>query len=192
MTLTQVTFYISAAPEMKDERDALGRLVSSIPTTLGWDLVQTPYGDQQFNPEAVLRAGVHVLVLGADIKAPVGLEWLIARRAGRSPVLFRQERLRTPAADAFVRDLGSVAAWRVFRDTPDLVQQVSALLADHLLAHAAQYALSLPEIERLRAWQKREPSAAQAPGGETRRVTDSSGVILTPERYLPSEGTIVE
>ncbi len=192
MPANRITLYISAAPEMKEERDALGRLVPAIPTTLGWEIVQTPHGDQVFDPEAVLRADVHLLVLGGDISAPVGLEWLIARRAGRAPVLFRKERLRTPAADAFVRELARSANWRTFRDTPDLVQQVSALLLDHLLAHAARYGLGAAEGERLRAWQGGEPAAALA-GAEAGRVSaNSSGVILTPERYVPSEGKVVE
>jgi hypothetical protein len=190
MTVSKVNLYISAAPELKEERDALGRLVPSIPTALGWQIVQTPQSNQPFDPEAVRRADVHLLVLGADIKAPVGWEWQLARRAGHRPAMFRQERLRTPAGDAFVRELAPVANWRTYRDTPDLVRQASALLGEHLLTHAVPYELSLSELEQLRAWLKREPAAQQA--SAPRPVTAAGGVILTPERYVPSEGTLVE
>jgi hypothetical protein len=189
MMQSQLTLYISAAPELKDEREALGRLVPSIPTTLGWQIVYTPHSDQAFDAEAVARADVHLLVLGADIKAPVGWEWEIARRAGRRPAMFRHDGLRTMAGDAFVRTLEPLVTWHPYRDTPDLVRQVATLLGEHLLTHAARYTISQAEVERLRAWQKEKPPAMEV--AERQRATGASGVIFTPERYMPSEGTLV-
>jgi hypothetical protein len=189
MAPSKVNLYLSAAPELTAERDAIARIVPKIPTTLGWEIVQTPHSDQSFNPDAVLRADVHVLVLAGDIKAPVGWEWALARRAGHRPTMFRQERLRTPAGDAFVRELEPLVQWRSYLDTPDLVRQVSALLGEHLINRAGHYALSPAEVERLRDWLKREPAHV---ADAARSVTAASGVILTPERYIPKEGTLVE
>ena len=189
MSKSKVNLYISAAPELRAERAAIARLVPDIPTTLGWEIAQTPHSDQSFNADAVLQADVHLLVLGGDIKAPVGWELQLARRAGHRPFYFRQERLRTPAGDAFVRELESIAAWRSYRDSLDLIRQTAGLLVDHLLSHAIPYALPQPEIERLRDWLKTTPMQADT---AARPVTASGAVIFTPERYMPSEGIIVE
>jgi hypothetical protein len=189
MPVSKINLYISAAPELRAERAAIARMVPDIPTTLGWEIAQTPHSDQSFNADAVLQADVHLLVLGGDIKAPIGWELQLARRVGHRPFFFRQERLRTPAGDAFVRDLEPTVAWRTYRDPSDLIRQTAGLLVDHLISHAMQYALLQPEIERLRDWLKTAPVQANT---ATRPVTDSGAVIFTPERYMPSEGTIVE
>lgn len=164
--------------------------MTSIPTSLGWEIVQTPHGDQSLNADALTRTHLHLLVLGGDIKAPVGLEWQIARRARRAPILFKADTLHTPAADAFIRELARHASWRTFKDLRDLRAQVSTLLADYLLAHAHAFALNAAELERLNAW-KTELSSAPTEDS-ARRAAGDSGVILSAERYLPSSGTLVK
>jgi hypothetical protein len=186
----QIHLYISAAPELAAERDELARMVTNIPTTLGWEIVHTPHGDQTLNLPAALRADVHLLVLGEDIKAPVGLEWLVARRAGRTPTLFRQERLRTPAADAFARELAAHAQWRTYHTAADLSAQAAKLLVDYMLAHAAGFALAVVEVERLRVWLQ-SGFAGPATQDPLRHAAGESGVILSTDRYVPSDGTLV-
>ena len=110
-------FYISAASDLEMEREILGRLVTEIPVDLGWRVVQSPAGNGPLDLEALLEADVHVVLLGTDIRAPVGLEWQMARRAGRRPtVLLKEETLRTPAAQEFVRLVSRVQSWDHFRD----------------------------------------------------------------------------
>ena len=91
--------YISAASDLEHERDILGRAVTEVPVTLAWRIVQTPLHGDPPDMQAVAQADLYLLLLGGDIRAPVGLEWQVARRAGRTPVLFlKQGAPRTPAA----------------------------------------------------------------------------------------------
>src|SRR5512136_2327830 len=150
----RILLYISAASDLSFEREVLGRAIVEIPTSLGWRIKQTPVAEEPLDLEAVAAADVHVLVLGGDIRAPVGAEWLAARRAGRLPALFlKQGAHHTPAAQIFVRDLERHAAWRPFDDAADLRRQVLGLLTGHILNHAARYRIGPEEFAKLRAWQ---------------------------------------
>jgi len=132
------------------------------------------------------------LILGGDIRAPVGAEWLAARRAGRLPTLFlKQGAHHTPAAQIFVRDLERHAAWRPFDDAADLRRQVLALLTGHILNHAARYQIGPEEFEKLRAWQKQLDAAGKKSVDKTRGGAGASSVILSTERFTPSEGKLV-
>ncbi len=103
-----IHLYISAASDLEPERDLLGRIVTEIPTTLGWRITQTPRVGEPLNIDAIIRSDLHILLLGSDIRAPIGLEWVIARRAKRISHAFLKKGIpRTLAAQAFVRDLQS-------------------------------------------------------------------------------------
>ena len=69
-----LTLYISAAQDLEHERDVLGRTVVEIPTTLGWRIVQSPLRVELVDLEMVTRADLHLVLLGGDIRAPIGLE----------------------------------------------------------------------------------------------------------------------
>jgi hypothetical protein len=186
----QISLYISTAPALQRERDALGRSVTAIPTTLRWQIVHTPQPRQPLDFKAVAGADVHVLVLGSDIQAPVGLEWQIARRAGRSPILFKRDTLHTPAADAFIRALSEEARWLTYTDEQQLGRQVQAWLGEYLLVHAGRFALNAAEIEQLRSWQRERSQTVTQPADREHSAGDS-GVIFSRERYEPTEGTLV-
>ena len=99
----------------------MGRAVVDIPTSLGWRIVQTPLQGEPVDPELVAQADIHLVLLGSDIRAPIGLEWLTAYRAGRLPSLFlKQSIIRTPSAQSFRRYLEGQTCWRPFKDLADL------------------------------------------------------------------------
>jgi hypothetical protein len=184
--------YLSAAGDLEAEREMVGRAVASVPVTLGWRVVQSPLRDDPVDFEAVARADVHLVLLGGDARAPVGLEWQAARRAGRRPVLFKKQGVaRTPAGDEFARYAGFQAPWRPFGDAADLRRQVLRLLADHLLEQSIYYALAPEELARLQEWRARLDKDAAADDRSGRGAGDSA-VILSPERYVPSEGILLE
>ena len=85
----QVNLYVSAAADLEHEREILGRAVTEIPVTLGWRIVQSPLRDDPVDLVAVVEADVHLVIMGGDIRAPIGREWMAARRAGR-PLPARQ------------------------------------------------------------------------------------------------------
>lgn len=191
--IDKLFLYISAAQDLERERDVLGRAVVDIPTTLGWRIVQSPIRGEPVDLELVARADLHLVLLGGDIRAPIGLEWLTARRAGRSPALFlKQEIPRTPAAQSFMRYVEGQSLWQSFKDLADLRDQVLKLISSHILGKADYYSLSSAEYERLQEWIKQLEEPHEEVEQEPRGVTGESSVILSPERYMPSEGVLLE
>lgn len=193
MMTDQFLLYISAATDLRAERETLGRAVTELPVTLGWRILQSSSRDEPVDLAAVARADLHLLLLGSDIRAPIGQEWLAARRAGRSTVLFLKQRiLRTPAADDFVRYVREWDAWQPFTDAAQLRLKVLNLLADRLLSRVEHYALSPAEILGLQAWRAELAAPGPAVDESRRGGAGESGVILSPERYVPSEGILFE
>ena len=183
-----ITVYISAASDLMAEREALGRMIAALPVTLAWRIVQTPHGVEPLDLEAVRRADLYLLVLGSDIRAPVGLEWHTAHRAGRLTLAFlKQGSARTLAGQAFVRQVN--LAWQPFSDAADLSRQVRPALVEHLLRHALHYALTPAEVEQLSALPTSETKPTSATPGEE---AAHSAVILSRERFMPSQGVIVD
>jgi hypothetical protein len=136
---------------------------------------------------------VHLLLLGSDIRAPIGQEWIAARRAGRKPVLLlKQGILRTSAGQNFERFVAEQATWQPFRDGAELRHLVLKLLASHLLAGAATYGLTEAELVGLQAWRAELERAPAAVEQGARGVTGESGVVLSRERYVPSEGVLIQ
>jgi hypothetical protein len=184
-----ITVYISAASDLMAEREALARMVAALPVTLPWRIVQTPTTElDPLDLEALQSADLYFLMMGSDIRAPVGLEWLMARRV-RHPTLAYLKRgvLRTPAAQVFIKDVGVV--WQPFRDAADLTRQVQQVLAEHLVRHAIQYALTPDEIAGLEALPTSETGAQQVSRGDE---AGHSAVILSRERFEAGGGVIID
>jgi hypothetical protein len=190
----KLRLYISAALDLRFERDMLARAVTEIPTSLGWAITQTPGPDQEADLDAVVQADVHLLILGSDIQAPVGLEWSIARRAGRRVnLLYKSSARQTQAAQAFLREAARSARWQAFADAYDLRRLVLGLLVDHLLAHQARYQISAAEADALRQWRKTMEATARSKAAisDLRGGAEQSAVILTTERFVPSQGKLL-
>ena len=155
-------------------------------------MAQSPRKSDPLDLDAVAEADVHILLLGGDIRAPIGLEWLAAQRAGRRPTLFlKQDIQRTSAALSFVRFVESKATWRPFKDGAALRQSVLEMLADHILERAMIYALTPVEIERLRAWRAELRETTAAVDDESTGGAGDSGLIFSQERFVPSQGVVI-
>jgi hypothetical protein len=189
----QILLYISAAADLARERDLLGRSVAEIPVELGWMVQQSPLKNEIINEEAITGADVHFLVMGGDIRAPVGLEWMLARRSGRHPVLLIKSRIhRTAAAQEFIRFTGGAPSWQSFKDGAELRFMVLSHLVKHIVDRAAYYSLTQPEIDRLLSWSKELKSTPDEANAEIPGGAGESGRIYSTERYIPSEGYLLE
>ncbi|HEY5572806.1 MAG TPA: hypothetical protein VIK64_07310 [Anaerolineales bacterium] len=189
----EILLYISAASDLEIERDLVGRAITEIPVTLGWRIKQTPHGEKVPDLEAVAKADVHLMLLGSDIRAPTGMELLIAQRSRKKPLFFRKSNaVRTPAAQVFLREMERSEKWRTFRDNSDLRHQVLTALADHILNNAIHYSLRPDEYEGLRSWREELEKAGPQLVEETRGGTGESGIIISTERYVPSEGILIK
>jgi hypothetical protein len=192
-TSDQILLYLSAATDLEAECEIVGRTVTELPVSLGWRIVRSPNRDEPVDQETVARADLHLLLLGSDVRAPIGSEWLIARRSGRRPNLFlKQNILRTPAAQNFLRYLREQGTWHPFHSGAELRIQVLRLLVGNLLNRAVSYGLSLAEVARLQTWQAELD--AHPPEGQdiARGGAGGGGVVLSPERYTPSEGVLIQ
>ena len=183
-----VIIYISAAANLMAEREGLARMIAELPVTLAWHIVQTPTGAEPVDRESLLAADLYFLVMGADIRAPVGLELHVAQQANRPVVAFlRRGAAYTPAGEVFVRQ--AQLQWRSFGNAVDLSQQVQRIIIEHLLRYAIQYALTPVEMQQLESLltinQPKKQTIEEEGAGH-------SAVLLSPERYRPSEGVIVD
>jgi hypothetical protein len=187
-----VRLYISAATDLELEREVLGKATVEIPTSLGWRIHQTPGPNEKLNLKAVVRADVHLLIMGGDIRAPVGAEWQAARSAGRAPILFLKQNVgHTPAATVFIHDLERDAAWRPYHDVTDLRRQVLKLLVGHILEQASRYQIAPREFDKLRRWQDQLASSDKRSVDQARGGAGASSVVLSAERFTPSEGKLI-
>jgi len=185
-----VIIYISAASDLMAEREALARMIATLPVTLAWQVVQSPLGEEVLNQTALAASDLHFLLMGGDIRAPIGLEWHTIRRYERPSVAFLKQNLpRTPAGQIFIRQAG--VNWRFFANPADLSRQAQQVLTGNLIRNAITYALTPGEVEQLEALQESgvNTEAEQPPQGQE---AGRSAVILSRERYTPSEGTIVD
>ncbi|MEM7348900.1 MAG: hypothetical protein AAF485_32120 [Chloroflexota bacterium] len=187
-----VIFYISAAADLMAERELLARLIAQLPVTLPWQIVQSPVGfDEHSNLELVGIADIHLLLLGGDIRAPIGLELYTARRFGKQPLAFLKRGLaRTSAGEIFRKE--SKLPWEPFTTATDLSRQVQQWLVRHLVQQASHYGLTVSEVEKLQALQTDETDAEQVEEGRINQDVGRSAVILSRERYIPSEGILVD
>jgi hypothetical protein len=189
----QIILYISAASDLEQEREILSKAVTEIPVDLGWRIVQSPRGSQPLDLEAIWEADVHLLLLGSDIRAPIGQEWNMARRAGRWPVLLlKQREMRTAAALDFIRYVEQVASWQRFGDAADLRRQVLRLLGEFIWNRGERYGLMLADVEQLKAWREgleKEETAGDEP---VRGGMGESSILFSQERYVPSKGILIE
>jgi hypothetical protein len=183
-----VIIYISAASDLMAEREALARMIAELPVSLPWRIMQTPVEAEPLDTGALLAADFYFLIMGADIRAPVGSELHLARQAQRSIVGFAKRGVTyTPAGQIFSRQ--AQIDWRSFKDAADLSQQVQRLIVEQLLAQAIAYRLMPEEVIQLEQLLKTTPVAGQEvrAGG-----AGHSAVLLSRERYMPGEGVIID
>ncbi len=182
----QLSIYISAAPEMDAECELLGQMLAQLTPAVRWVVRRTPRGAMHGNPDVdALRASpLYLILLGADIVAPMGVEWMAAQQAHATTFAYRaSSAVPSPAASAFARNAG--LAWTPYDSPQDLRRQFERALIEALVQGTPGYGLDLADIEglaeRLRVLQHETAARAgqpPAPEGEERRGAGGGGIIL--------------
>ncbi len=181
---TNVRLFISAGPAEEPARELLGRALAEIPVNVGWTIKRTP------DVDAVAEAHLLLLVLGADIVAPVGHELWWARRTEKPILAYRAEVTRTPACQVFLQENNALEGTG-YRDGAGLRRAALKDLSLFLLRHSERYGLTLPEIEALHGFlanlEGSQPAAAP------RKATGAAGggVILAPGKDQPAGARVL-
>ena len=84
------------------------------------------------------------------------------------------------------------AVWQRFKGTTELRSRVLKHLTRHLLGRASYYALAPMEMANLQAWQAELEGAGPAVIDQADGGAGESGVVLSRERYVPSEGILID
>jgi hypothetical protein len=180
---TQVRLFVSAGPAEDPVRELFGRALAELPVNVGWVIKRTP------DVDSVPECHLFVVVLGADITAPVGLECWWARRTEKPVLAYAAAISRTPAGQVFYQD-NITLDWTRFTELAALRREFLQHVSRFLLAHPDRYGLSIVEVETLRSFvatlEKAPPPSADAqkPQGELSvakaRGAGGGGVILAP------------
>jgi hypothetical protein len=162
----------------------LGRALAEIPVNVGWVIKRTP------DVDSVAESHLHLLLLGADIWAPVGLELWWAQRTEKPILAYVADLRRTPAGQVFYQEHAWLG-WKRFNDLSHLRRMVLADLSRFLMSHAERYGLTLVEGEVLRGFMMKldRPESAAIPGSAT--GAGGGGVILAPGKDEPPGARLV-
>ena len=188
-----VMLYISAADDLHIERDLLGRSVAELPVTLGWQIFLSPIKEKRLNKDAITKANFHILILGEDIRAPIGYEWYLSRQVGRMPITFLKNGIpRTPAAQYFRRSISEFSSWKTYNNLSDLRNQALHHIGQFILKQASFFTLKQVEKEQLsnfiRDLEDTEVEIIQdAQGG-----AGENSIILSRERFMPKNGMLIQ
>ena len=193
----RLRIFISAGPDLEVEREVIGKAIAGLPVSLGWIIKYTPRRDEPLSLalEAVAASHFYMLLLGKDIRAPVGSELHIARVAGKGILALLKDGPRTPAARVFIRD--AKLEWNPFRGEDELGRFLQRSLAEQILDRPQIYGLSPVDWETLSAFlaESKEREGLETEGEELTlgyRGAGGDAVIVAPGRDLPSEGVLME
>jgi hypothetical protein len=189
----RLRLFVSGSPDLEAEQEAIGRAVAQIPApSLGWSIGRTPrQGEPQFVAwDEIATADFYVLLLGSDIRAPVGAELLAARRAGKRVLAYRMDVRCTQAAEAFAR--GAALGWVECSTARQLARRIQMALVEAIAAQGPARGLPLVEQEALQGFLERlRRGETEVPPGAKDGGAGGGGVILAPGKDLPPGGVLV-
>ena len=185
--------YISASADLQAERELLGKSIAEIPVDLGWRITLSPSKNEPLDLEIISRADCHILIMGSDIRAPIGLEYWQALRFGSKPVTCLKSNLnRTPAANKFIRFVREYSQWQMYTGGKELQQLVLPVIIDRILERALAFNLTPVEIANLEQWRTDLIGASDAAEEDLGGGTGESSIILSVDRFTPSDGILIE
>lgn len=185
--------YISAADDLQLERDLLSRIVTKIPVTLGWQIHFSPIGKKALVEKFIAEANLHILILGTDIRAPIGYEWHLSHNLRRKPILFIKSGIaRTPAAADFHRSLSKFENWHQFQDLSELRLTSLEYIGQFILDQAKFFSLGSEEYERLSEFLNKIEEDEPEEFDSYQSVAGEDSVILSRERFVPRDGVLIQ
>ena|GEM_PF-288973 len=178
----ELGLYVSASGEMDAECELLGQLLAGMTRAAKWVIKRTPGHHEPGNPDmaALHASSFYLILLGMDITAPVGVEWLATQKGTAAIFAYRKTSVpSSPAASVFARQSG--LTWEPYRTPQEFVRHFERALITRLIEGTPGYGLDLGDIEELAARLKALEKEDHRPEGEERRGAGRGGVIL-PQR----------
>lgn len=183
--------FVSATRDLEATRAIIGQTLAELPVQIGAEIRRTPAEGVSYESLFELISNVDrvYFMLGRDITAPSGAEWLLSLQLERSIMPLKLAGARTLAAGEFLR-LAPVE-WISFTGRRHLAALIGLDLIDLLLHPKNRYGLGMTELEglRMRRAQIKEGmvnATAEAGGAE------GGGVILDRGRIESAEGVLLE
>jgi len=174
----ELSLYVSASPEMDPECELLGQMLAQLTPSVRWQIKRTPPAHDKTDPDwvALETADFYVLLVGRDITAPIGVEYVAAQEHGIPAFCYRNRAATpSPALSAFMRQIRT--DWQSYETPQAFASELRKQLVRRLIEGTPGYGLSLQEIERLAA-ELREVDEDEQGGTESRRGAGRGGVIL--------------
>ena len=179
----QLAIYVSASPEMDAECELLGQLLAGMFQSTRWTIKRTPTDHEHMNPdlETLRNSQFYVILLGMDIMAPMGVEWMVAQEMGLPTFAFSNaEAVASPSTAYFMRQSG--VPWQSYRSPQEFMHRLERQLITRLLEGTPGYGVEVSDLEelatRLKALEGQEQAEGGAFRGEDRRGAGRGGVIL--------------
>jgi hypothetical protein len=186
---SQIRLFISGGPDQEPARELLGRALAEFPVNVGWIIKRTP------DVDSAAESHLFLMLLGADITAPVGLELYWARRTEKPILAYRADVNRTPAGQVFIQENAGLD-WRRYSDLALLRRYAMADLSRFLLAYAERYGVTVLEAQRLHVHiAALEKAPAVEHGAESAppkpHGASGGGVILAPGKDEPRGARLI-
>ncbi len=188
----ELILYISAASDLLAERDLINRAITEIPADLRWHIVQSPLREGEVDAFAVQSAFAHLLLLGGDIRAPVGHEYQLARQVGRRPhCLLKRGINRTAAAVNFQKFVRLEAQWHPFTDGASLRKFVLEQIGTQLRKQSLQIGLTATEYDHISAWLDEMEEEQTDTTHDRHNHLGENSIILSESRLEPKGGKLL-
>lgn len=169
--------FIGATRDLEAERGVIGKAIAELPVQTAIEIRRTPPLLPTYEEifERIANCDRVYFLLGNDITAPAGLEWVTAWRLERPVLPLRRSPRPTPAAQEFQRL--SPLSWIDFATATDLARIVAVDVARLLKHPSNRYGLTMPELERLEAYLRRL-NRLQATLDKTPSGVEGGGVLM--------------
>ena len=189
----ELILYISAANDLLPERDLINRAVAEIPADLRWHIVQSPLREGEVDALAIQQSFFHLLMLGGDIRAPIGHEWAMARQMGKMPLcLIKRGVNRTSAAVDFQKFVRLETTWEPFADGTALRKLFIEKLGQRLLKQTRQIDLTATEYDQIARWLDELEEAPDQSIQDRKNNLGENTIILSESRLEPEGGRLLD